>query len=545
MTKINIPQFSLVVLIGVSGSGKSTFAQKHFRPTEVLSSDVCRAWVSDDENNQEATQAAFEVLHFIAARRLEAGKLTVIDATNVQPEARKPLVELARKYHCLPVAMVFNLHNKICQIRNQKRTNRNFGEYVIRQQSAQLRQSLRNLKYEGFRHIFQLSTEIEVEHATIERVPLWNDKKTEHGPFDIIGDIHGCYDECLELLEQLGYENYSQNIESTMQGPLYAHPLGRKVVFLGDFVDRGPKVVETIRLVYNMVQAGHALCVPGNHEIKLLRKLMGKDVHITHGLAQSLDQIDALPKDIQSSFREKLIAFIDSLISHYVLDEGKLVVAHAGLKQAMQGRGSGEVRAFCLYGETTGENDEFGLPIRYPWAAEYRGPAQVVYGHTPVPEAEWLNRTINLDTGCVFGGKLTALRYPEQDLVSVTARQVYCTPIKPFLAQPIPAELNAQQQHDNILDAEDVTGKRFITTRLRSTVTIKEENAMAALEVMSRFAINPKWLIYLPPTLSPTETSQREGFLEHPNEAFAYFLSHGLPLVICEQKHMGSRAPGP
>ena len=230
-------------------------------------------------------------------------------------------------------------------------------------------------------------------------------------------------------------------------------------------------------------------------------------------------------------------------MSHYVLDDGKLVVAHAGMKQEMQGRGSGKVRDFALYGETTGETDEFGLPVRYNWAAEYRGPAMVVYGHTPVPEPEWLNRTVNIDTGCVFGGKLTALRYPEKEFVSVPAARTYCEPARPFLpAEQQAPTLSAQQVDDDVLDVEDVIGKRIVSTRLRGNVTIREENATAALEVMSRFAADPKWLIYLPPTMSPCETSSEPGLLEHPAEAFAYYRSQGVPQVVCEEKHMGSRA---
>ena len=230
-------------------------------------------------------------------------------------------------------------------------------------------------------------------------------------------------------------------------------------------------------------------------------------------------------------------------MSHYVLDGGKLVVAHAGMKQEMQGRGSGKVRDFALYGETTGETDEFGLPVRHDWASEYRGAAMVVYGHTPVPEPEWLNRTVNIDTGCVFGGKLTALRYPEKEFVSVPAARTYCEPARPFLPpeEQAPA-LSAQQAHDQVLDAEDVLGKRIVPTRLRGNVTIREENAAAALEVMSRFAADPRWLIYLPPTMSPCETSGEPGLLEHPAEAFAYYRSQGAPQVVCEEKHMGSRA---
>ncbi|MDT5157967.1 MAG: hypothetical protein QOH51_2324 [Acidobacteriota bacterium] len=537
--KLTIPELSLVVLVGPSGCGKSTFARRHFKPTEVLSSDFCRGLVSDDENDQAATKDAFEVLHFIASKRLAAGRLTVVDATNVQPEARKPLVALAREYHVLPVAIVLNLSERLCHNRNHDRTDRDFGPHVIRQQSQQLRRSIRNLKREGFRHIYEFSTPEEVEEAVIERQPLWNNLRHEHGPFDMIGDVHGCFDELRALLERLGYEITSSSEEQDSYGYQVRHSEGRKAVFLGDLVDRGPKIPEVLKLVMSMTARGTALCVPGNHDIKLMRKLHGRDVRITHGLAESLEQLEREPPE----FKEQVATFIDKLVSHYVLDEGRLVVAHAGLKEALQGRGSGAVRDFALFGETTGETDEFGLPVRYNWAAEYRGPAMVVYGHTPVPEPEWLNRTINVDTGCVFGGKLTALRYPEKELVSVPAARTYYESVKPFLPEEEKAPaLTAQQQHDELLDIEDVLGKRIVSTRLHHNVTVREENAIAALEVMSRFAANPKWLIYLPPTMSPSETTKEQGLLEHPAEAFSYYFNQGVARVVCEEKHMGSRA---
>lgn len=530
--KYTIPELSFVVLIGVSGSGKSTFARKHFKPTEILSSDYCRGLVSDDENSQAATKDAFEVLHFIARKRLAAGKLTVVDATNVQPESRKPLVAIAREFHCLPVAIVLDVPERVAHDRNKTRPDRDFGPHVIRQQAQQLHRSLRGLEREGFRHVHILKSLDDVEAAVIERQPLWNNLKHEHGPFDIIGDVHGCFDELAELLRRLGH--------GVDEGALTIQPAnGRKLVFVGDLVDRGSKIPQVLKLVMNAVASGAALCVPGNHDVKLMRKLRGRDMQITHGLAESLAQLADEPED----FRKRVAEFIDDLVSHYVFDDGKLVVAHAGMKEAMQGRGSSAVREFALFGETTGETDEFGLPIRYNWAAEYRGAAAVVYGHTPVPEPEWLNRTINIDTGCVFGGKLTALRYPEKELVSVPAKKTYAEPRKPFLPPEDQAPvLSAQQQHDDLLDLADVTGKRIVSTRLHGNVTIREENATAALEVMSRFAANPKWLIYLPPTMSPSETSQAPRLLEHPAEAFAYFRHAGVPRVVCEEKHMGSRA---
>ena len=525
---ITIPELSLVVLIGPSGSGKSTFARRVFRPTEVLSSDFCRGLISDDENDQSATVGAFEVLHFVAAKRLQAGRLTVVDATNVKPESRKPLVALARQYHCLPVAIVLNLPERICAERNASRPDRNFSNHVIRQHIQEMRRSIRRLDREGFRHVHILDSPDAIEAATVERQPLWCDRRGDRGPFDIIGDIHGCRIELETLLQKLGYDPATRR-----------HPDGRKAVFLGDLVDRGPDIPGVLRIAMEMVEAGNAICVPGNHEMKLLRKLRGRDVQITHGLAESLEQLKREPEE----FVEAAAKFIDGLVSHYVLDGGQLVVAHAGMKASMQGRGSGKVREFALFGETTGETDEFGLPIRYNWAAEYRGNALVVYGHTPVPEPDWLNGTINIDTGCVFGGKLTALRYPEKELVSTPAERTWCEPARPFLEPGAAAPtLNAQQLHDDVLDMENVSGKRIVGTRLYRNVTIREENAAAALEVMSRYAADPKWLIYLPPTMAPADTSDAPGLLEHPAQAFAYYRHEGVPRVICEAKHMGSRA---
>jgi protein phosphatase len=285
-----------------------------------------------------------------------------------------------------------------------------------------------------------------------------------------------------------------------------------------------------------VLRSGAGFCIAGNHDSKLARALKGRDVKVSHGLERSLEQL----KDASSSVKAEIADFLEGLISHYVFDGGKLVVAHAGLSENLHGRSSERVRSFAMYGETTGETDEFGLPVRYKWAQDYRGKAMVVYGHTTVPEAEWLNNTICLDTGCVFGGKLTALRYPERELVAVAAQRQYYEPVRPLV--PDESALTAQLASDDMLDFADVSGKRFVKTASHGTIQVREENAAAALEVMSRFAANPRWLIYLPPTMSPSETSQQPGLLEHPAEALAYFRKNGVSQVVCEEKHMGSRA---
>jgi protein phosphatase len=532
---IEIPDLALVALIGASGSGKSTFARRCFRATEILSSDFFRRLVSDDENDQACTPDAFEALYYLLAKRLARGRLTVVDATNVRAEDRKRLVEYARKYHVFAVAMVINTPERTCQERNRNRPDRDFGPHVVRRQSAELKRGLRGLEREGFRFVHVLDNP---EDVTIRRTPLWNNKKDQTGPFDIIGDLHGCADELRLLLAWIGWEQFRLPEPVEPWGDeCWRHPAGRRAIFVGDLVDRGPHVLDTVRVVRNMVVGGTAFCVAGNHDVKLVRWLRGKQVQVKHGLERSIAEVEQVPPE----HRAKIAAFLDGLVSHYVFDEGRLVVAHSGLCEEMHGRGSGPVRDFCLFGETTGETDEFGLPVRYNWASEYRGKAMVVYGHTPVPEAEWLNHTVNIDTGAVFGGKLTALRYPEREFVSISAARRYSPPIRPFL-EPKPEARTGQQVLDDVLDLEDVTGKRVTETRLQRTITIREENAAAALEVMSRFATDPHWVIYLPPTMSPGETSSRPDYLEYPTEVFEYFRKNGVERVVCEEKHMGSRA---
>jgi len=530
--RITVPELSLVVLIGASGSGKSTFARKHFKPTEILSSDYFRALVSDDENDQSVNAPAFELLHQTCAQRLALGKLTVIDATNVQPDSRKSLLDLARRYHVLPVAVVLDIPAAQCEEWDRLRTNRHVGARVIRNHHQQLGRSLRRLGDEGFRAVHVLTTVAEMNDAVVERELLRSNRKSELGPFDIIGDVHGCIEELKELLEKLGYT----------VSPAGAIPAsGRKALFLGDLVDRGPDTPGVLELVMDMVAAGNALCVRGNHDDKLLRKLKGRAVSVTHGLEASLKQLESRPPE----FIDRARAFLDGLATHFILDGGRLVIAHAGLKEKLQGRISDRVRAFALFGETTGETDEFGLPVRLNWAAEYRGKATVVFGHTPTLHPEWINRTICIDTGCVYGGALSALRYPERELVQVPARRQYAEPKRPLraaLSDAVVPAATGQQAADELLDVADVIGKRIVATRWLSHIPIREGNAVAALEVMSRFAVNPRWLIYLPPTMSPCHTSKEPGCLEHPREAFDYFARESVAKVVCEQKHMGSRA---
>ncbi|WP_187976667.1 AAA family ATPase [Mycetocola sp. JXN-3] len=568
--EVRIPEVSLVLLVGASGSGKSTFGREKFAPFEVVSSDFCRGLVAGDENDQSASKDAFDVLEYIVGKRLAAGRLTVVDATNVQPGSRASLINLARAHDVLPVAIVLDMPEQVCRERNRLRPDRQNSDAVITRQRDALRRSRKSMGREGLRGVHVLSSPEEADAAVIVREKLRTDLTDQHGPFDAIGDVHGCLSELETLLTTLGYTLTRDNAGRPIDAE---HPLGRRVILLGDLVDRGPDSVGVLRLAMGMHAAGHALVVPGNHEQALINALGGKKVNLSHGLGDTLAQLAAEPKEFTDTVR----AWLYSLVSHLVLDDGNLVVAHAGLKEAYHGRSSGRVRSFALYGDTTGEVDEYGLPIRLPWQRDYRGSAVVLYGHTPMLTPRWVNNTLCLDTGCAFGNALSALRYPEREIVQVPAERVYAESRRPLGDPedvPVPAGRgpatapahpetgtldrsalgNAsllgraraarppRERAADELRLDDVLGRRSIETGLHGRVAIRSDNAAGALEVMSRFALSPNLLPTLPATMAPVETSREEGYLEYPTEAFAGYRAAGITDLIAEEKHMGSRA---
>ena len=435
MAALVVSEQALVVLVGTTGAGKSTFATRHFAATEVLAADAFladRTGEADEPPSKEAMEvhaAALASLRAQAAKRLAQGLLTVVDASNVSVAARAAWVALAREHHVPAVAVVLDVPLITCLERNAARLQHRISAHFVRGQHRELRRGFggnaeQSLLAEGFVSVHVLATEQEVAAATLRRERPPSDRRSERGPFDIIGDVHGCAEELRRLLETLGWE--------TTSAGSHRHPSGRKLVFLGDLVDRGPNNVEVLELALRSCKEGRALCVPGNHDAKVLRWLLGQPVRKAHGMQITIDEILALPEPEQSAFRKRAGAFLTGLASHLVLDEGRLVVAHAGLVETMHLRASKAVTSFALYGDTNGEVDEYGLPVRRDWSQGYRGAATVVYGHTPMREARWLNNTVCIDTGCVFGGKLTALRWPERELVAVAARRVYYEASRPL-----------------------------------------------------------------------------------------------------------------
>lgn len=410
---ISVPATTLLVLCGPPGSGKSAFAARYFKSTATVSSDRCRALACDHEASLGASHEAFKLFHYTIARRLALNRLTVADSTALTKKARADLLHAGRKYGFNVTLLVFNVPEEVCLARNAGR-DRSVIRPVIARMQEMLRRSLRSVEKEGFDSVYVLGPEqLDTGDYKIE---VRDYEVTVKGPFDIIGDVHGCLAEIKKLLEKLGYRR---------RFGCYFHPAGRKAVFPGDLTDRGPHSVDTFWLVKEMVDSGNALYVPGNHCSKLARYLEGRNVLLAHGPEKTAAELENLPPDERDYFAAEFLRLYSEAPPYMVLDGGRLVVAHAGIKEEMIGRVDGRVRSFCLFGDTTGEVTEEGLPVRRDWARSYRGRALIVYGHTPVPEAAFVNNTIDIDQGCAIGGRLTALRYPEREIVQVPAERVY------------------------------------------------------------------------------------------------------------------------
>ena len=415
---IRIPEFCLVMLVGASGAGKTTFARRAFSASDVVGS----------QQSGRAEQGRVPaVLSQVIAERLSQRRFTVVDAPNLARAERAALMRLAKDHFAEAVAIVLDPDREDCHRNNNARQDAAVQPAVIDRQFEQLRRSVDGLAGEGFSDVYRLRARHQIDAAEVTFSPLDCDRRGQSGPFDIIGDVHGCRDELMALLERLGYKVALKG-KGNRKTPRIETPAGRRAIFVGDLVDRGPASPDVLRIVMAMVEAGQAMCVLGNHDNKFMRWLQGRNVSLTHGLETTVAQFRHEPFEL----REPTRRFLESLPYQLWLDDGRLVVAHAGIRSDMVGRMGGAVREFCLFGDRSGEKDADGLPVRYHWALDYDGAATVVYGHTPVPEAAWVGNTLCVDTGCPFGGRLTALRWPEREIVSVPARSRYARRVRAF-----------------------------------------------------------------------------------------------------------------
>ncbi|MCP2036431.1 polynucleotide kinase-phosphatase [Planomicrobium sp. HSC-17F08] len=549
--RIGLPHGGIVLLVGPSNSGKTTLLrklvdQKEILPSEIISSDDFRMLVSDKDfidwrnrpqdeaaalmdEYQEISTEAFEMMDALIEARCRLNKLVLVDATHLWEDDRKRFISLAQKNHVPITALVFDIPERVLLERDELRDQPR-GKKRIKQQSQVFRNEKRFIKKEGFASVYTIK---ETEGLEFFRHVNPLDIELQDG-IDVIGDIHGCFAEFIELLEKLGYQ---ENPEG-----LYVHPFGRRFLSVGDVMSRGPQSLETMQFFYKHVKEGLAYMVDSNHGWKIARWLDGRQVVLSHGDENVEEEFIQYEKEVGSEktaeLKQQFKEFLLNAPSHYVIHKNGvpvLAAAHAGIKDAFIGKQSQAISDFCRYGDTGGFNEK-GKPVRKDWTVSRSRNLLIVWGHDPKPKPLLINNTINIDQGAVFGGELTAYRYPERDFVSVKAKDVYTGTADNPLMEWEKNRLNPP----NI--GKFIHGYSVLTEDI-GEVKVPSDIVKPAIDAVSHFTVPIEQLVYIPPTMSPTpKPSSLAGYLEHPKEAIDYYRSHGIQRLVAEKKHMGSRA---
>lgn len=552
MVKINLPHAGIVLLVGPSNSGKTTLINQLIQEqqifgSEVVSSDQFRVLVSDIEfidwnrrpkyeadalfnEYQQISKEAFEAMDYIIAKRCRLNKLTIIDATHLREYEREKYLQMAKKYHVPAIAIVLNLAETELLRRDLVRDFPR-GKNRIKQQYQHFKKTLRSIKKEGFRRCYIFGEE-ELQVLNVNRLgnPLLID--VGNG-IDFIGDIHGCFDEFIEILSKLGYIENEEGY--------FIHPEGRKILSLGDVMSRGPRSIETLQFFQKHVTAGLAYMIDSNHGWKIARWLDGKNVKLAHGDENVKAEFDEYEIKFGIEESERLKEQIRDLLleakSHYIIQKNGVnlaVAVHAGIKDHYIGKQSPRISDFCRYGDTDGIDDN-GKPIRKDWSIAHQSSELILWGHDPRQHPLLVNNTLNIDQGVVFGGSLTAYRFPERKFVSVKAKEDYANvpdnPLKEWESKRL-----APPNIAKFLDGYSVLTEQY------GEIAIYADGTKSALDDLSHYTLPLEEIVYLPPTMSPTpKPSSLEGYLEHPNEAFEYYQANGVDTMIVEKKHMGSR----
>lgn len=552
MMGIVLPYAGIVLLVGTSNSGKSTFLKKlienkQILPSEVVSSDDFRILVSDsdfidwtqkprDESDslynqyQKISEEAFSLMDLTIEKRCKLNKLTFVDATNLFSEDRKKYITIARKHHVPIVAIVMDVEQDVLLERDKIRDTPR-GKQKINQQYQTFKRERRFIKKEGYlATYFILNNTDYIEIIRKSNNPI--EIEVKNG-IDIIGDIHGCYQEFLKLLVKLGYEINEKGY--------YVHPAGRKFLSLGDIMSRGPKSLETMQFFLRHVKKGLAYMIDSNHGWKIARWLEGKKVTLNHGDELVEEEFKHFKEQYGEEHTLELKQSLKELLlnapSHYILTKNHvptLVCTHAGIKDEFIGKQSIDISDFCRYGDVDGFDEE-GKPIRRDWSIHHKSNILIVWGHDPKPKPLIINNTINIDQGVVFGGELTAIRYPEKEYVSVQALENYSDGKSNPLKELDRNRLNTP----NI--AKFLNGYSVLTDEL-GEIHIPKEYVIPSIDTVSHFTVPIEELIYIPPTMSPTPSpSTLVDYLEHPKEVIDYYRGMGIDKMIAEKKHMGSR----
>ncbi|WP_339312488.1 polynucleotide kinase-phosphatase [Paenibacillus sp. FSL k6-2145] len=550
--EIHLPNAGIVVLVGPSNSGKSTLldrlvAESVIRRTEAVSSDQFRMLVGDDEyvdwkhrprseadviyaEYQQVSAKAFEAMEAMLATRCRLNKLTWVDATHLYPEDRERLIQVARKAHVPVIAVVLDIPEKELLERDAQREYPR-GRQRVKQQVQQFKRTLRSIREDGFDASYVLKRPDEITFVRTSN-PLVTDMGTG---IDIIGDIHGCYDEMMELIVRLGY------VDKDGSG-LYRHPEGRKLVSVGDVTSRGPESLQCLLFWQRHCTAELAYMIDSNHGWKIARYLDGRDVTLSHGderVEMELLQFEQEHgQETAKRVRAELRTFLLDAPSHLVFSRNgvrQVVVAHAGIRDHFIGKQSKRIQDYCRYGDVEG-TDEQGRPVRKDWYVDHNSGECIVWGHDPRPYPTIVNDTVNIDQGVVFGGMLTAWRMPEREAVSVPAKQDYAgdpdSPLKRWEQRRF-APPNIRKFKEGFT----------VQTASKLDVSVHGEVAKTAIDTFSHYTVPLEELLYIPPTMSPPPgVCSVEGYLEHPQDAFQYYRLQGVTRMVAEKKHMGSRA---
>ncbi|KAB7705330.1 polynucleotide kinase-phosphatase [Bacillus aerolatus] len=551
--QLTLPYSGIILLTGPSNSGKSTLLKRlideqQILPSEVISSDDFRIMVSNIEfidwrnrpkeeadglfdEYQQISQEAFDMMDALIESRCRLNKLTFVDATHLQPDDRKKYISLARKHHVPVMALVLDTAQETLLERDALRENPR-GSRRIKQQFQVFKREKRFIKKEGFTAVYMIDAN---ELANVEIYKRANPVEIDlHEGIDVIGDIHGCFDEMIALLEKLGYEKNEED--------LYVHPEGRKFVSVGDVMNRGPKSLETMMFFLRHVKAGAAYMIDSNHGWKIARWLDGRNVTLSHGdekVAEEFTKYEEMNDAEQSiQLKNELKEFLLEAPSHYVFKKNNipvLVCTHAGIKDEFIGKQSHQISDFCRYGDTDGF-DEDGKPIRKDWFVHHKKSVLIIWGHDPKPQPLLMNQTINIDQGAVFGGQLTAFRYPEQTFAAVKAEKDYSG------ADNNPLKEWEKKRLDPPNIGKFINGYSVLTEEA-GEIRVFDDTVKPAIDTVSHFTVPIEQLVYIPPTMSPTPNpSSLSSYLEHPQEAIDYYRGHGIETLVAEKKHMDSRA---
>lgn len=548
---IILPYAGIVLLVGPSNSGKSTLLKQliekgQILPSEIVSSDEFRVLVSDvefidwkqrpndeaeslNDQYQRISAEAFSLMDALIETRCRLNKLTFVDATHLYPEDRKRYISIAKNNHVPIVSVVLDVDQNVILERDKSRKNPR-GNRRIKQQFQVFKREKRFIKKEGYLAAYFISDTSNVEFIRRNNNPIELD--VGNG-IDIIGDIHGCYDEMIHILEKLGYEKNAEHY--------YVHPKGRRFLSLGDIMSRGPKSLQTMEFFLRHVNEGLAYMIDSNHGWKIARWLDGRKVTLSHGdecVEEEIRQFEEkFGKENVEQLKQKLKKFLHKAPSHYVLTKNgipTLVCTHAGIKDEFIGKQSYDISDFCRYGDNEGL-DETGRPIRKDWTIHHKTSTLIVWGHDPKPKPLIINNTINIDQGAVFGGELTAFRYPEKEFVSIQAEKDYSN------GKNNPLIELKKKRLDSPNIAKYINGYSVLTDVI-GEIQIPKEYAIPSIDMVSHFTVPIEELVYIPPTMSPAPApSSLENYLEHPREVIDYYRSMGIERMVAEKKHMGSR----